>query len=481
MISFFAGIAVLLFGFFVYSRLVERVFGVHPENVTPAYEMQDGVDYVPMGWGKIFLIQFLNIAGLGPVFGAILGAAYGPVAFLWIALGCVFGGAVHDYLSGMLSLRLKGLSIAEIVGKYLGIGVKQFMRGFTLILMIMVGAVFISGPADILATLTLKLSPVFNLTFWAVIIIIYYILATLLPIDKLIGRIYPVFGFALLFMAVGIIGGIFFLGYGAYIPEIVPANMVNMKSNAAASPIFPMIFITVACGAVSGFHATQSPLMARCLKNEKKGRTVFYGAMIAEGIVAMIWAAAAMAFFHGVPQLNEALTFKTPAFIVNEVSVTLLGKFGGFLAVLGVVAAPITTGDTAFRSARLIVSDFLHVDQTKFINRIIISLPLFIAGIALTMFKFEIIWKYMTWANQTLAVVVLWTVTVYLRRVGRFYWISLIPAVFMTMVVTTYILVAPIGFRLSIAPAMYAASAITCMFLMLFYLKVKENMNGLVN
>jgi carbon starvation protein CstA len=469
MISFFIGVGVLLIGFFFYSRLVERVFGIQTQQATPAYALQDNVDYVPMGWGKIFLIQFLNIAGLGPIFGAILGAAYGPVVFFWIALGCVLGGAVHDYLSGMLSLRLNGLSIAEIVGRYLGLPIKQFMRVFTVILMIMVGAVFITGPAEILATLTKSISPVFTVTFWVVVIIVYYVMATLLPIDKLIGRVYPFFGFALLFMAAGILGGIFYAGYAPYIPEAVPANLFNMKSNASASPIFPMIFITVACGAVSGFHATQSPLMARCLKSEKKGRNVFYGAMIAEGLVAMIWAAAAMAFFRGVPSLNEAISLKTPASLVNEVSVSLLGTFGGFLAVLGVVAAPISTGDTAFRSARLIIADFLKFDQKPLLNRIIISLPLFVVGVGLSFVKFEIIWKYMTWANQSLAVIVLWAVTVYLRTAKKWYFISLAPALFMTMVVTTYILMAPIGFRLSYSLALLGSTIITAFLLFAFY------------
>lgn len=469
MISFFIGVGILLIGFLIYSRLVERVFGIQTQQATPAYSMQDNVDYVPMGWGKIFLIQFLNIAGLGPIFGAILGAAYGPVVFLWIALGCVLGGAVHDYLSGMLSLRLNGLSIAEIVGRYLGLPIKQFMRVFTVILMIMVGAVFITGPAEILATLTKSISPFLTFTFWVIIIIIYYIMATLLPIDKLIGRIYPFFGFALLFMAVGIVGGIFFEGYAQYIPEAVPTNLFNMKSNANASPIFPMIFITVACGAVSGFHATQSPLMARCLKSEKKGRNVFYGAMIAEGLVAMIWAAAAMAFFRGVPSLNEAISLKTPASLVNEISVSLLGTFGGFLAVLGVVAAPITTGDTAFRSARLIIADFLKFDQKPLLNRVLISLPLFVVGVGLTFIKFEIVWKYTSWANQSLAVIVLWAVTVYLRSAKKWYFISLFPALFMTMVVTTYILMAPIGFRLPQSLALLVSSAITAFTLFAFY------------
>ena len=295
MLTFIISIIILILGFVFYSRFVERIFGADPNRKTPAYTMRDDVDYVPMSWPKIFLIQFLNIAGLGPIFGAILGAVYGPVAFIWIVVGAIIGGAVHDYFSGMLSIRHDGLSIPEIVGKYLGNGFKQFMRGFTVILMIFVGAVFILGPADILSGFSE--SPFFSITFWAIIIVIYYLIATLLPIDKVIGRVYPVFGFALFFMAIGIGITLFTKGYIGDVPELVPGNMFNMKSNAQNYPIFPMLFITIACGAISGFHSTQSPMMARCLKNEKLGRRVFYGAMIAEGIVALIWAAAANVLF----------------------------------------------------------------------------------------------------------------------------------------------------------------------------------------
>jgi carbon starvation protein CstA len=450
MITFLLSILALIAGYFFYSKIIERIFGADPNRTTPAETMADGVDYVPMGWGKIFLIQFLNIAGLGPIFGAIAGAMWGPVAFLWIVLGAIFAGAVHDYFSGMLSLKHGGLSIPEVIGKYLGIGTKQFMRGFTIILMILVGAVFMMGPAKIIDGMT---SGFLGMNSWIWIIFAYYLIATLLPINKLIGKVYPIFGLALLFMAFGIS---IMLIFGDFtIPELVPAHFTNMKSYAEAFPIFPMLFITIACGAISGFHSTQSPLMARCIKNEKLGRRVFYGAMIAEGVVALIWAAAAMAFFGGIRELNLTMLAHdgNAAWVVNEISNSLLGQIGGILALLGVVAAPITSGDTAFRSARLIAADFMRLKQSKIINRLYISIPLFLIGYLLTLIDFGIVWRYFAWANQTLATIVLWAITVYLLWEKKFYWITLIPAVFMTAVITTYILIAPEGLHL---PKSYA-------------------------
>ena len=445
MITFCVSLVVLLLGYFFYSKIVERIAVIHPEKETPAYTMNDGVDYMPLPWWRIFLIQFLNIAGLGPIFGAVAGAMWGPVAFLWIVLGSVFAGAVHDYFSGMLSVKHKGLSITEIVGIYLGIGTKQFMRGFTVLLMIIVGAVFIMGPAKILSGLTPDFA---SMTFWVWAIFVYYLLATMLPIDKVIGRIYPVFGFALVFMAVGLIIALFAKGY--QIPELNLANFHNYHIEAEKFPIFPMLFITIACGAISGFHATQSPMMARCLTNEKYGRRVFYGAMITEGVVALIWAAIGMSFYGGVRELNEVMTAHSgnAAFVVNEISNSLLGTFGGFLALLGVVAAPITSGDTAFRSARLIVADFLKYKQGPIKNRLLVSIPLFAVGFLLTLIDFSIIWRYFAWSNQTLAMIVLWTVTVYLAQERKVYWITLIPAVFMTAVTVTYLFLAPEGFSL---------------------------------
>ncbi|HPE75264.1 MAG TPA: carbon starvation protein A [Draconibacterium sp.] len=456
MITFIISIVVLLLGYFFYSKIIERIQGIDETRETPATSMKDGVDYLPMPWWRIFLIQFLNIAGLGPIFGAVAGAMWGSVAFLWIVLGSVFAGAVHDYFSGMLSIKHKGLSITEIVGIYMGVGTKQFMRGFTVLLMVIVGAVFIMGPAKILAGLTPDFA---TMTFWVWVVFIYYLLATMLPIDKLIGRIYPVFGAALVFMALGLIIALFVKGY--HIPELNFLSIHNYHADTDKFPIFPMLFITIACGAISGFHATQSPLMARCLTNEKYGRRVFYGAMITEGVVALIWAAISMSFFGGVRELNEIMTANSgnAAFVVNEISNSLLGKFGGFLALLGVVAAPITSGDTAFRSARLIVADFLNYKQGPVKNRLFVSIPLFVIGFFLTRIDFSIIWRYFAWSNQTLAMIVLWTITVYLARERKFYWVTLIPAVFMTAVTTTYLLFAPEGFSLS-KEISYSAGAI---------------------
>lgn len=445
MITFIVSVVLLIGGYFLYGKLVENIFGIDKNRTTPAEEINDGVDFVPLSWGKIFLIQFLNIAGLGPIFGAIAGAVWGPVAFLWIVLGNILGGAVHDFFSGMISIRMGGQSIPEIVGKYMGTGVKQFMRAFTVGMMILVGAVFIMGPAKIIAGMT---PDYMGVTFWATAIFVYYILATMLPIDKLIGRVYPFFGFAILFMAVGIAGAMIYQGLP--IPELTIDNFVNMNADPDKFPVFPMLFVTIACGAISGFHSTQSPLMARCIKNEKYGRRVFYGAMVAEGLVALIWAAVAMSFFGGVKELNEIMADQkgNAAWVVNEISNSLLGQVGAVLAILGVVAAPITSGDTAFRSARLIVADFLNFKQKKIINRLILTLPLFVIGFVLTQVDFSIIWRYMAWSNQTLATIVLWTITIYLVVNKKIFWITLVPALFMTAVVSAYIMVAPEGFKL---------------------------------
>ncbi|MDR2037235.1 MAG: carbon starvation protein A [Bacteroidales bacterium] len=446
MITFITAVILLVAGYFFYGKLIERIFGVQPDRKTPAYTHTDGVDYVPMGWGKIFLIQFLNIAGLGPIFGAIMGAVYGPAAFLWIVFGTIFGGAVHDYFSGMLSIRNQGMSLPEWVGKYMGTGFKQFMRIFTILLMILVGTVFVAGPSQLLANMTPEYM---GFTVWCVIIFIYYILATLLPIDKIIGKIYPIFGFAMLFMALGIGGAL--IWNGAPIPEVTLSNLHNMHPQPDKYPLFPMLFISIACGAISGFHATQSPLMARCLKNERQGRKVFYGAMVAEGIVALIWAAAAMSFFGSVGGLQEFLQANdnNAAVVVDQIAHSWLGKFGGLLAIIGVIAAPITSGDTAFRSARLIVSDFISYSQKSIRNRIIIAIPLFVVALVLLQVNFDVIWRYFAWSNQTLAAATLWAITIYLAQKNKFYWITLLPALFMTMVISTYIVVAPEGFSLS--------------------------------
>lgn len=462
MITFFISVAALIAGYFLYARVSEKIFGINTSRATPATTMADGVDYVPMPAWKIFLIQFLNIAGLGPIFGAVAGAMWGPVAFLWIVLGTIFAGGVHDYFSGMLSLKHKGESISEVSGYYLGPAVKQVMRGFSVVLLVMVGVVFIVGPAQILAGLTGSWGSV---TFWITVIFIYYIIATILPIDRVIGKVYPVFGFALLFMAVGIL--VVMVGRQLPIPELTLASFSNLHTDADQFPVFPMLFITIACGAISGFHATQSPLMARCMTNEKQGRPIFFGAMVTEGIIALIWAAIAMSFYGGVGELNGVMTAQkgNAAYLVNEISNSLLGKIGGALAILGVVAAPITSGDTAFRSARIVIADFIKLKQGPLKNRFYISLPLFAVGLLLTQVDFAIIWRYFAWTNQTLATIVLWTITVYLIKEAKWFWISLVPAVFMTAVVVSYILVAPEGFQLSLAVA-YAAGIATALVLL---------------
>jgi len=446
MITLAICIIVLLLGYFLYSMYIEKVFGADANRSTPAITMTDGVDYMPLPWWRVFLIQFLNIAGLGPIFGAVAGAMWGPVAYIWIVLGAIFAGGVHDYFSGMLSVKHNGLSITEIIGIYMGRPVMQFMRGFTVFLMVIVGAVFIMGPARILAGFT----PDFNsMTYWVWLIFFYYVVATMLPINKIIGPIYPIFGFALFFMAIGLITALLVKGY--HMPELTFDTLRNFHSEGSRFPIFPMLFITIACGAISGFHATQSPLMARCLKNENQGRRVFYGAMITEGVVALIWATISMSIFGGVHELNDIMNEHqgNAAWVVNEISNSLLGRFGAVLALLGVVAAPITSGDTAFRSARLIVADFLKLKQKPIINRLIISIPLFGVGFLLTQIDFGVVWRYFAWSNQTLATIVLWTITVYLVKNKKNFWITFLPAVFMTSVVSVYILLAPEGLNLS--------------------------------
>lgn len=458
MISFVICIVALILGYFLYGRLVEKVFGADPSKPTPAYSMQDGVDYVPMPTWKVFMIQFLNIAGTGPIFGAIMGAKFGPSSFLWIVLGCIFAGAVHDYLSGMLSVRHGGAALPDIIGTYLGKGTRAVMLVFTLLLLLLVGAVFVYSPAEILCDIAGNGS--FNSEMiWVGVILIYYIVATLLPIDKLIGKIYPLFAFALIFMAISLMVCLFVKWPS--IPELWDGlgNLGAQKGlkGLDAQSIFPCLFITVACGAISGFHATQSPLMARCIKNEKLGRPIFYGSMITEGIVALIWAAVSSYFFFdgGAAEVGSDISASAPA-VVTAVSKSWLGVFGGILAVLGVVAAPITSGDTAFRSARLIVSDALHLKQSKPVQRLYIAVPIFLVAGVLLWFNisneqgFNVVWRYFGWSNQTLACFTLWAVTVYLAnsRKGLWWLITFLPACFMNAVSVSYIATAKIGFNL---------------------------------
>ncbi len=441
MISFVISLVALILGYLLYGRVVECIFA--PDNrPTPAVAQADGVDYIVMPSWKVFMIQFLNIAGTGPIFGAIMGAKFGPAAYLWIVFGCIFAGAVHDYFCGMLSMRHGGSSLPELVGIYLGIPAKKILLVFSIIVLLMVGTVFVYSPALILGGMTAPTADAktFHIMLWVGIIFIYYILATMLPIDKIIGKIYPIFAFSLLFMAVAL-GGYLLVKWPS-LPEVWDmASTPNLDGEA----LFPCLCITIACGAVSGFHATQSPLMARCLKSEKSGRAIFYGAMITEGIVALVWASVSSYFFYdgGAAAVGSTMQAQAPE-VVTAVSKGWLGLIGGILAILGVVAAPITSGDTAFRSARLIIADFLKFGQRSIINRIIVAAPLFVAAGFLLWFNiadangFNIIWRYFGWSNQTLAVFTLWTATVYLAREHKPYIITLIPALFMTVVCTSF-------------------------------------------
>ena len=445
MITFTFALVLLIVGYLVYGAYVNKVFGPD-DRETPAVAMADGVDFIPMPTWKIFMIQFLNIAGLGPIFGAIMGAQFGTASYLWIVLGTIFAGAVHDFFSGSLSIRNGGESLPEIIGRYLGPTMKKITCVFTLILMILVAAVFVSGPAELIAGMT---PDWMNAQFWIIVIFLYFILATMLPVDKIIGKIYPLFAFALLFMA----GGILVMLYvkNPDLPEIWNGFGTKYEKN----PIFPMMFISIACGAISGFHGTQSPLMARCIKSERHCRPIFYGAMVAEGIVALIWAAAATCFFQE-NGIIDAVTGKafSGAAVATRISNEWLGTLGGILALLGIVAAPITSGDTALRSARLIAADFLNFDQRPISKRLMICIPIFLITIGVLVYSlsdaegFKIIWRYFAWCNQTLAVFTLWAITVYLVKEKKNFYISFLPALLMTLVCSTYICIAPEGLSL---------------------------------
>ncbi len=460
MITFCISLLCLVLGYVFYGAVVERVFGVEPDRQTPCYTKADGVDYIPMATWKVFLIQFLNIAGTGPIFGAIMGILFGPAAYLWIVFGCIFAGATHDYMSGMISLRKGGISIPEFVGDELGPGVRLLMRACSLVLMVLVGAVFVTTPATLLSSMTSGWGACGTVLFWSVVIFLYYIMATLLPISTLIGRIYPLFGMAMLVMAVGIGVGIF--THQGWMPEFTDSLTGNHPKGL---PVFPMLCITIACGAISGFHGTQSPMMARCIKSERTGRRVFYGAMIAEGLVALIWAAASIKFAGGYRQLAD---MGNPAVVVSALCSTWMGKVGAVLAVLGVVAAPITSGDTALRSARLMVADFLHFSQDRLWKRLVLSLPVFIVCALLMVINFDVLWRYFAWFNQTLAFMTLWSVSVWLARKGKFFWVTLLPAMFMTVVCTSYILVAPEGFTLPLPVGIGCGVAFMCLLTALF-------------
>ena len=471
MLTFLVCLTVLIAAYFTYGRYLERVAAIDPTRAVPSEKLFDGVDYVPMPRGRVFLIQLLNIAGTGPIFGAILGAAFGPVAFLWITLGGILMGAMHDFLSGVMLVRNDGLSIPEVAGRYLGGGMRQFMRLFSVVLLVLVGAVFLLSPADILS----GMAPSVPRAFWVWLILAYYFIATLLPIDKIIGKVYPIFGVALILMALCLLGVLLFGPYR--IPELT--TLANAQLDPRNVPIVPTLFITIACGAISGFHATQSPLMARCMRNERECRSVFYGAMISESIIALIWAAIAMAFFGGAHALAEALAANgnSAAWAVNIISNTTLGVAGGILALLGVVAAPITSGDTAFRSARLIVADFMGVEQRTLRKRIYICLPLFALGLLIIFaLPFQAMWSYFAWMNQTLAAVTLWMIVAYLRHRGRALWPGLLPALVMTYVCASYIFVSPLMFGMQNRTAAYLlGGAVTLAVLVAMIFKLRNN------
>nr|WP_300306750.1 carbon starvation CstA family protein [Halomonas sp.] len=467
MITFITAILLLVVGYFTYGKFVERVFVTDRKRPTPAFTMRDDVDYLPMNSARNSLIQLLNIAGVGPIFGPILGALYGPVAFLWIVIGCIFAGAVHDYLTGMISIRNHGAHLPQLAGKFLGKTMKHVVNGFAVLLLLLVGTVFVTSPAALLQSMT-----PFSLTLIIGAIFAYYLLATLLPIDKIIGRIYPYFGALLLISAAGI--GIGLVVTGAPIPEL---SLQNMHPEGA--PIFPLLFLTISCGALSGFHATQTPIISRTTENEDNGRKIFYGMMIAEGIIAMIWAAAAMSLFHGDHSLSDVLAAGGPAAVVSEVSVSMLGAIGGTLAILGVIVLPITSGDTAFRSARMIIADYLKIDQKPLVKRLMVAAPLFVASYALTHIDFTLLWRYFSWANQTTAVIALWVGTMYLVLARKPHLITSIPAVFMTMATFTYLANAPIGFGLSLQISYVAAALGTLLCIALFMKRVRRLSGGI--
>lgn len=470
MISLIISFLILIIGYFTYGKAVEKVFSPD-DRKTPAYEINDGVDFVPLKTGKAFLVQLLNIAGTGPIFGALMGACFGPIVFLWIIFGAILGGAVHDYMVGMISERHEGSSIAELSGIYLGKGAKWGMRAFSVVLLLLTGTVFVNSPAALIARLTPER---FGVTFWIVVILIYYVLATLLPIDTIIGKLYPIFGAVLIMMAVGIYVGIIAGGYT--VPEI---NMTNLHPEGL--PVWPYMFITVACGAISGFHATQSPMISKCISSEYEGRKIFYGAMLSESVIALTWAAGGVAYYGTTQALNNALTTLGQSGIVYDISTGMLGGIGGILAIIGVIACPITSGDTAFRSARLILSEMTGLNQKFIRNRLIITIPLLGIGALLTQLDFNVLWRYFSWSNQTLAMVSLWVATSYLLKKAKKPFYSLMtacPATFMSGVSMTYILMAEEGFSISknIAYPIGIAFAVACFAIYVYFWQGKKKL-----
>ena len=471
MVTFLICLSLLVAAYFGYGAYLDRICKIDAKAAVPSATLYDGVDYIPMPRWRTFLIQLLNIAGIGPIFGAIMGACFGPVVFLWITFGGIFVGAMHDYISGIILLRNDGLSLPEIVGRYLGGGMLQFMRAISLVLLILVGVVFMRSPASILGDMITTI-PYWG---WIAIILVYYFVATMLPIDKLIGKIYPLFGGALIFMAIGLAVVLFTGDYT--IPNLTFETLRNYQPNAEGMPIIPTLFITVACGAISGFHATQSPLMARCMNNEGEARMIFYGSMITESIIALIWASIGMAFFHGPDSLAAALAEhgNNAAWAVSTIANTTLGAVGGFVALFGVVAAAITSGDTAFRSARLIIADVLGVEQRAISKRFMIALPLFAIGVVLLFVDFDVVWRYFAWTNQAMSVVTLWVIVVYLRKFKRNIWVALPPAVFMTYICTSFVFVSNQFIGMQNRPLAYALAGVTTLAITVaMWIKVQQ-------
>lgn len=506
MITFCIAFVCLILGYLIYGRYVSKYVFKPDNRPTPAMVRPDGVDYVPMPTWRVFLIQFLNIDGAGPIFGAIMGAWYGPVAYLWIVLGCIFAGGVHDYFCGMLSVRNGGHGLPELAGKYMGRTMRTLTLVFTAVMLLFVGVVFIYSPASIInnmvgAPTTESMMPI---TIIISIIFLYYLLATMLPIDKIIGRIYPLFAAATLFMALGLL--ISLIIKVPAVPELWTPygdgqgynesfELLGVTPFIAKNPIVPCLFITIACGACSGFHSTQSPLMARCIKHEKHGRLIFYGSMITEGFVALIWATVSMYFFYyggwrevvspevvdkfmaqvGQEKGKSLIQYFAPPMVVTSICNGWLGVLGGILAILGVVAAPLTSGDTALRSCRLSIADFLHIEQRSISKRLMLSLPIFGAALALLIWQlaspdgFNIIWQYFGWSNQALAVITLWTVTIYLTKSKKNYFISLVPAVFMTSICSTFFIISPLMLNLTNQLIPWAITTVTILSFALFY------------
>lgn len=466
MYTFLGGIALLIIGYFTYGKFVEKVFGIKESRPTPAFSKRDDVDYLPLNKTKNSLIELISIAGVGPIFGPIMGALYGPVAFIWIVVGCIFAGAVHDYLTGMISIRNGGAHLPALVGKFLGKPMKHVVNIFSILLLLLVGTVFVSSSATLIYDL---IGGKIGLTILIGIVFVYYILSTMLPIDKMIGKIFPVFGAILLIGTVSL--GVSLVFNQAPVPELSIANM-----HPENTPIFPLLFLVISCGAISGFHATQSPIISRTTQNEKEGRLIFYGMMIGEGLIAMVWAAAAMSLFDGPVSLNELISTIGTSGIVNEVGTMMLGSILGTVLVMSVIVLPLSSGDTAFRSARMIIADYINIPQKTISKRLLIAVPLFLASILLTTVDFTLLWNYFSWANQSLAAISLWVGSMYLFISKKNYWIAILPGIFMTYVVTVYILIAPIGFRLPLNISYIIAAVTTVGIIMIFYKYARINL-----